>query len=162
MENYVQDKDSWANWVIISCVHWEWELNRPIIHSTFMEHLLCVSLSAGHWHYGCGNRHPSQMDFPGKPSRILALDLLGPRAPSTLGQSLSFSILQLYFPLFEVTLCQILSTPALHQPSFQQAIPKKEPSHSSSSNKASKLGLIGPSWVYSQTNHSGMEKKCPD
>ena len=148
--------------MILSFVHWGWDLNRPIIHSTFMEHLLCASLSAGHWCYGCGDRHPSQMDFPGKPSRVLALHLLGPGAPSILGQSLSFSISQLYFPLFEVTLCQILSIPALHQPSFQQAIPEKEPSHSSISSKASRLGLFGPLWGFSQTNHNGMEKKCPD
>lgn len=127
----------------IHLCHTVWELNRSITHSAFMECQLCARSCAGHWRY----RRPSQMDLPGKSSRVLALDLLGPGAPSALqglGLSFSLSLLasELYFPLFEVTLSQILSTPVPHQPSLHQPSQRKSSSHPSSSSRASRLCLM--------------------
>lgn len=115
-----------------------WELNKSVIHSTFTECLLCARPCAGHWRYGYGHRNPSQIDLTGKSSRVWALGLLDPEAPSTLSRLGLFpSVSLLYFPLFEFTLCWILFTPAHHQPSQRKSI-----SHPSSSSKGSRLCLI--------------------
>lgn len=86
----------------------------PVLRQT-----LCWALEV--WLY---DRHPSQMDLTGKSRRILALGLLGPQLHLHCEALVCLSVMTLL--LFEFTLCQILSIPTPHQPSFQQTIPEKE------------------------------------